>query len=180
MNRSRIVILSGDIGSGKTSLCLEAAGLAEESGYKIAGLISPGIFKDRVKTGIELLDLGSGDRRKLAELRTAGISGVNTQRWSFDPEAISWGNQVLEQIGPCDLLILDELGPLEFNQAQGFQSAFPLIEKGMFQTALLVIRPSLVQGASRRWKIDRVLDLSRPGSSPLSREDLFAGLELTS
>ena len=98
---------------------------------------------------------------------------LETKRWSFYPDVVSWGNKVLGKALPTEILIIDELGPLEFNRAQGWVKAFESIDSGEFQTALLVIRPSLVQQASRRWKITRVIDLS--GTDPLppsSREIL--------
>ncbi len=50
----------------------------------------------------------------------------------FDPAVLAWGNQVLRDSIPTDLLIVDEIGPLEFNQAIGWVSAFDVLARSLF------------------------------------------------
>lgn len=166
MNKPQIIVITGDLGSGKTSFCLDLIRLAKEFGIKITGLVSPGVFEAGSKIAIDAQDVLTGERYRLAELREQVEIDFNTKRWSFYSEAISWGNNVLQKALPTKLLIIDELGPLEFNRAQGWVKAIDAIDSGEFQAALLVIRPSLVQQASRRWEITRIIDLS--GTDPLS------------
>jgi nucleoside-triphosphatase THEP1 len=176
MTKAKILVITGEIESGKTSLCQEIITLANELGINSTGLISPGFFEGDEKIAIDAEDLSSGERRRLAVLKTAESSEVSTKRWSFDPETVCWGNQVLSASTPCDLLIVDELGPLEFNQAKGWISAFEVIENKDYQAAILVIRPSLVQQASRRWEINQILDLSGSGPFPYSIKELLDNL----
>ena len=178
MTKPHIIILTGDLESGKTSLCLEVADHAKQSGIKIMGLVSPAVFEGGSKIAIDIQDLNSGEKRRLAELRDRAETDLETKRWSFFSEAVNWGNQVLKKAYPCDLLIIDELGPLEFDRAQGWVEAFDLLDRGEFQAALLVIRPSLVQQASRRWDIARVIDLSGPDPLAPSGQELFASMNI--
>ena len=87
---------------------------------QVAGLISPGVFRGGEKITIDALGLKSGNKKRLAELNRAQNTGLDTQRWSFFPKAIACGNQILQETLPCDLLIVDELGPLEFRRAEGW------------------------------------------------------------
>jgi nucleoside-triphosphatase THEP1 len=178
MKDPKIIVVTGEIGSGKTSLCLNLIDLAIELGYSLSGLVSPGVFQDGKKVAIDLLDLVSRDQRRLAVLREDDETGLITHRWSFDPETILWGNSVLEESPPSDLLVIDELGPLEFNRTKGLIASFDLIDQGAFQAALLVIRPSLVQHASRRWEIRRLLDLSGSGPFPKSIENFLKSFDI--
>jgi nucleoside-triphosphatase THEP1 len=159
---SGISLLTGEIQSGKTSLCLAVSEAAKQQGFQLGGLLSPAVFKGGDKTAIDVLDLKTSSRRRLAELKANQTSELETIRWAFLPEAIEWGNQALLKALPCDLLLIDELGPLEFYQDQGWVNAFPILERGNFQAALLVIRPSLVEEARNRWDISRIFDLSDP------------------
>ncbi|NQS91432.1 MAG: hypothetical protein HQ574_03400 [Chloroflexi bacterium] len=177
MANPQILIITGEIESGKTSLCLEVAGIAKEAGLKVAGILSPGVFQGDGKIGIDVLNISSDDRRRLAELRVHQQSRLETQRWSFLPEAVSWGNQVIKDAVPCDLLMLDELGPLEFHRNQGWVRGFEVIASGDYQVALLVIRPSLLNEASRRWHITRVIDLNDPLLSLVTGKKLFETLK---
>ncbi len=178
MNKPQIIVITGDLEIGKTSLCLDIAGLAQESGIKVTGLVSPGVFEDGYKKAIDVQDVLTGERRRLAELKEQVETDLETKRWSFYPEAVSWGNNVLQKALPTEILIIDELGPLEFNRAQGWVEAFDAIDSGEFQTALLVFRPSLVQQASRRWRITRIIDLSGTGPLPISHRELLESFNI--
>jgi len=156
---SVINLLTGQIQSGKTSLCLAVSEAAREQGLRLGGLISPAVFDRGKKTAIDVLDLKTSSRRRLAELKGNQASELETIRWSFLPEAIEWGNRALLKAVPCDLLIIDELGPLEFYQDEGWVNAFSILGSGRYRAALLVVRPSLLEEASRRWDITRIIDL---------------------
>jgi nucleoside-triphosphatase THEP1 len=177
MNSAKIVVITGEIESGKTSFCLKVAELAKESGYGLTGVVSPGVFHKKKKIAIDLMNITTGERRRLAELRGESDSGLDTKRWSFESETVLWGNEILRTATASDLLIIDELGPLEFTRSQGLMMAFDSIKRGDYQTALLVIRPSLVHQAYRRWDIDRLLDLSGSGPFPRSVEDFLESLD---
>lgn len=176
MASPQVLIITGEIETGKTSLCLEIAGIAREAGIKVAGILSPSVFQENDKIAIDVLNLKNWERQRLAELRDRRQSGLETQRWSFIPEAVFWGNQILKDVMPCDLFMLDELGPLEFHRNQGWVSGFEAVERGDYQAALLVIRPSLLDEAARRWEITRVIDLSDPLLTPMTGKDLFETL----
>ena len=178
MTKPQIFLLTGDLESGKTSLSLEIADLANFSGSKVSGLVSPGVFSAGSKTAIDVQDLSTGERHRLAVLKGQMETTLDTKRWSFFTEAVNWGNQALKESPASDLLIIDELGPLEFDRGQGWVEAFGLVERGEFQAALLVIRPSLIHQASSRWNIARIINLSDAESTKLSSQALFEGLKL--
>ena len=175
----KIILLTGEIESGKTSYCLDVLKIAREQRIQVAGLLSPGIFEGGEKISIDALNLKSGTRRRLAELKENQTLGLETKRWSFYPEVVLWGNQVLQDAIPTDLLMVDELGPLEFHQNSGWINGFDVLESNAFQVALVVIRPSLIKEASQHWNIAQTIDLSAPGSTPLSGSELFEFLGLS-
>jgi nucleoside-triphosphatase THEP1 len=168
-----IHILSGEIQSGKTSLCLELVDQARNEGVVIGGLLSPAVFKEGKKVAVDVLDLKSTQRRRLAVSNVDQSSQLTTKRWAFDPTAMEWGNRQLLQAVPCDLLLIDELGPLEFYQDKGWLNGFKVLQEGKFGSALVVIRPSLLAVALRRWKDPRVIDLTESGTSSLSGNTLL-------
>ncbi|MCE1254946.1 MAG: hypothetical protein LWX83_15540, partial [Anaerolineae bacterium] len=64
--------------------------------------------------------------------------------WNFETDALVWQNQCLSRAYPTDLLVIDELGPLEFERGLGLQSAFQLLKAGLYQMALVIVRPEYV------------------------------------
>jgi nucleoside-triphosphatase THEP1 len=69
--------------------------------------------------------------------------------WYFNLRTLEWGNQVLEISLPCDLLIVDELGPLELTHQMGWRAALDILPLSGYRLALVVIRPEL-QATARR------------------------------
>ncbi len=178
MSSGKIIILTGDIQSGKTNLCRVFVQKAKEEGVQLAGLLSPAVFHEGEKTGIDVINLKNWERRHLAVLKEKDQTGLETKRWSFYPEIVQWGNQALINAVPCDLLVVDELGPLEFIRGEGWIAGLEAVDSGSYQSALVVIRPSLLKMAGQRWKISRVFDLDDPRYKTLSGEDIFSNLQI--
>jgi nucleoside-triphosphatase THEP1 len=163
--RGRLILVTGAIGCGKTTYCRQEIDAAQHAGLDVAGVLSPARFEQGVKVGIDVLDLRSGEMRPLAHLRATeaalNAAGVITQRWRFDTEALAWANQVLATATPCDLLVVDELGPLELEQGRGWMAALAAIDARTFDTALIVVRNSLLALALARWPEAGVIQIGQ-------------------
>lgn len=154
-----LLILSGPAGAGKSSLCTQLADSARAAGLVTGGLIATAVFADGRKIGIDLVDQLSGERRRLAGRRAAGDRGLVTKQWAFDTAVLAWGNQRLLDLPPCDLIFIDELGPLELQRDEGLLAGPELIDRRGAARLVAVIRPSLLAQARARWPWGRVLDL---------------------
>jgi nucleoside-triphosphatase len=143
MNATKRWMVTGERGAGKTSLCRLLASQARNKGWDAAGVISPGVFENGVKTGIQVEDIRRGESHPLASLEARGPFDLPVGKWYFDRTTLAWGNQVIANSPPCDLLIVDELGPLELLQGDGWQAALEVLSAGSYRLALVVIRPEL-------------------------------------
>jgi len=164
ITRRPIVIISGEIDSGKTRLCLSASETFKELGWRVCGLASPGVFHEGHKVAIDAHDLQSGERRRLAELQSsdATLTGPQTKRWVFSDKTLAWCNSLFNTLSDCDLMIVDELGPLEFDRNEGLLSALRAIDSGRYRLALVVVRPSLLKAAQARWPHAETLQITNP------------------
>ena len=54
---------------------------------------------------------------------------------------------MLSQAESCDLLVIDEVGPLEVERGKGWVSAFDVLRAGDYVLALLVVRLELIAQA---------------------------------
>jgi nucleoside-triphosphatase THEP1 len=138
-----IVILSGPPGSGKTTACRQLAALARQRGLDCAGLVCPARFHESRKVGIDVLDLRTGESRPLAEADQLPAA-LRTGAYRFDAEAVAWGAAVLDAACPCDLLVVDEIGPLELERGLGWANALNVLCDGQFGLAVVVVRPGLL------------------------------------
>lgn len=155
----QLIVLSGEIGSGKTSYCAALVRHVQASGGKVCGLLSVGTFINGVKVAIDLHDLSTGQPRRLATRRPQPDPTSPTPNWHFDEDALRWGDAILTAAPPCDLLVIDELGPLELLHASGYQSAFDVLARRAYQLACVVVRRSLVEVFTQRFAVDAVYDI---------------------
>lgn len=130
------------------------------------GLLSPALFVDGIKAGIDLVNIESQERRHLATPKNKGSTPTHhwspseTPGWIFDSKTMLWGNRVLKSLSSCDLLFIDELGPIEFHSDTGLAAGMDLIGQRAYQNAFVVIRPSLVPEAQERWPWARLMDIT--------------------
>lgn len=166
----QLFLLTGPSGCGKTTFCLELTRQARLAGFQPVGLVSPAVFEQEIKTGIDLVDIASGERRRLAVKRNRSIPRsphsphMTRLSWQMDSQTLEWGNQILERLPTTrELLILDELGPLEFWDNHGLIAGMRYIDARVYQVACIVVRPSLLPTAMERWPWARVISLeNRP------------------
>jgi nucleoside-triphosphatase len=155
-----LLLLTGPRGSGKSTWCDRIASHTREMGLNPGGLLSPAIFHNGKKIGIDLLDIATRDRRQLTRKCAQSSQGIRLGDWCFDPNTLDWGNQILTALKDHDLLLLDELGPLEFEKGLGLMKGLQLIDEKAFHQAVVVIRPELLKASQNRWPDAEVVDIS--------------------
>ena len=157
-----LFIITGPREAGKSTVCGHLVALAQTEGWQVGGILSPAVFEAGQKTGIEIINLRTGQRRLLAvrcpvdQPQTA----LHTDHWRFDAEVLAWGDVVLQRATPCDLLIVDELGPLEFERDAGWQAGLTALDSGQYRWALVIIRPELLDTACQRWPAAHVIQVT--------------------
>lgn len=168
-----IVILTGASRSGKTTWLQALLARAANQHTEVHGVISPAVFVEAEKIGIDLVDIAQGSHRRLAERKPAAADengvAIQTFAWRFFEETIAWGNDLLRQISGCDRIVLDEFGPLEWDRGQGLIEGMRVIDRGCFAMAIVVVRPFYLHMAIRRWPSARVCKIS-PRSSAILKE----------
>lgn len=130
---------------GKTTLILKIVHELQKKHLGIAGLVSPGIFDGEQKVAIELVDLTSWESRLLARLTAEEETDLRFGDWSFSEETLQWGNQMLAHLPKRDVLVLDEIGPLELDLNQGLRKGLQTLAEHEFQLGLITLRPRCVE-----------------------------------
>jgi len=147
------ILLTGSRHVGKTTACWKALPGLRATGLKIAGFVSPPILNGGGrKTGIELVDLTTGQRQKFArvvgrdEKPTVGVYQVSE-------DATEWARGVLAAalMANADWLVVDEIGPLELHQNRGFAFALKaLADPERIPNAIVIVRPELTEELTER------------------------------
>jgi nucleoside-triphosphatase THEP1 len=139
-----VILLTGERAIGKTTVCRETVARAQAEGHPCGGILT--LARDDAR---EILDVSSGDTRRLT-VEADARDAVEQGRFRFDPRALIWANGALARATPCDLLVVDELGPLEVERGEGWVSAFDVLRAGEFTLAVAVVRPELLAQVQRR------------------------------
>jgi nucleoside-triphosphatase len=140
---SRVVLVTGERGVGKTHLCQQVIEQARRSGYRCTGVLSRAVFNEEEKVAITLADVATNSERTLAVADDLPAE-VTWGRYRFVPSTLEWGSDLLAGATPCDLLVVDELGPLELMLGQGLIAALDVLDEGGFSLALVVVRSELL------------------------------------
>lgn len=155
----KVWVITGTQETGKTRFCTHLIKKARIEGLQVGGVVSPPVYENGIKTAIEVEELRSGEKRILARKRENELESVQTKRWTFDADVLAWGNNVLAQATPCDVLVVDELGLLEFERGGGWQNGFSAVLSGEYRLALVVVRPHLVEQAQALFIDSRVMEI---------------------
>ncbi len=158
MNDSTLIIVTGDRGAGKTTFCTRLIELVRSGGRSIGGVVSPAVIVNGQKIAIDVIDLRSAERRQLAVFNPVA-NYPHELHWRFDEAVLTWSNRVLSKSTPCDMLLVNELGVLEFERNQGWVAGLNAVDSGDYQLGVVVIRPALLRAALQRWPQAQVIEI---------------------
>lgn len=178
---TEVIILTGPSRAGKSTVCSAVIADARARGLTVAGILTDDEARpdgSRVQVAV---DLRTGERRTLAVARGAAtlggtessasttayldpLSGVPRGGWIFDDEGVAFGGRVLKACltESCDLLVVDQIGPLELLVGRGWRVAFAVLARQRFGLALLVVNPRVLEQAQALIGPCRILPVEQP------------------
>ena len=154
-----LIIVTGSIGAGKSTVCHRLLGWAAKTGYLCGGVLS----HKAAGGAIVVENILTGERRNLAG--PPGLyGGPKFGDFSFSPQGIAFGMKAVREGMSLPLTLIDELGPLEL-AGSGFANAIPLLNSAKLGNRVVVIRESLLSSFlplfSRRAMVLRTTPESR-------------------
>jgi nucleoside-triphosphatase len=113
MTMSRVLILTGAPGVGKTTLLTKTVDALKAKGISVGGMISHEVREGNVRVGFEILDLTTGRHGWLAQV--TGQSGPQVGKYHVNLNDLdSIGTAAITQaLEKCSALAIDEIGPME-------------------------------------------------------------------
>jgi nucleoside-triphosphatase THEP1 len=99
-----------------------------------------------------VLNLRTGERRRLADYvgvdegEPIGRGVAGRFSWTFVGDSVRWGRHELDRCltGRTDLLVVDQLGPLELLAGSGWVNAVRVLQEGRYGLAVVVVNALVV------------------------------------
>ncbi len=151
-NPAPTIIITGDKGSGKTTLISQTAAILAAQGVQTAGILQPAVFENQIKNGYAVKDLKTGEQTWLCK-RDETLSADAPGRFRFFDQGIALGEAALhpERLQEAAVLVVDEIGPFEL-QGMGWDQTLQQLLPGFDKPIMLVVRSSCIDDVIYRYK----------------------------
>ncbi len=159
-----IIILSGPVHSGKTTLLERVAFRLGKRKGKVDGYLTPSRLSRKKVKGYDLVSLLDGSRVPFLSrdaLSAAGKAGP----FSLDPAGLRRAEELIRKARDSARLVVDEIGPLELSGG-GVRRALEKALASRPGTTLLVVRESILEEMLDALGISsaKVIDVRQPGA----------------
>ncbi len=156
-NRKPVFILTGRINQGKTRFTRELVEKLQKEGLAISGLITLGNNNDSSRNAYKIKNIQTGEETALCSTQPSSTK-PHYGRFYFEESGIEQGCNIIVQTltRPTDLLVIDELGPMEIND-RGWAPAIEKVVENNACAQLWVVREKLVKPMMRKWNVGDVV-----------------------
>jgi len=127
---TKVWLITGKPGIGKTTVLMKTIHLIRMHGYAIGGMLSREVRVKGERTGFELIDLASGRKGLLASIKFKTGPRLGKYRVNLiDLVEIGVGG-LLNAIDFCDVIVCDEIGPMELFSPDFKRAVKTIIQSG--------------------------------------------------
>jgi len=168
-----IIILAGPVHRGKTTLVQKSLSRWASRGFRFGGFLSIAVREGSGPVEYDFLDLKDG--RRLPFLRRTGeLDGERIGPFHFVRQTLEIARSLILGSDPAEVLIVDEVGPLELAHAGLWPALREVIFKPERKT-LLVAREEILEDLYRLLGTTMPLsvDVSDPNAQRLLDQSLF-------
>ncbi len=150
-NKSNVIIISGEVGEGKTTFAKKIIAELQKDKYVVRGIISESFVENNKRIGYDLLDISTNKKIPMARKAKEGET-PNLGRFCFYPEAFEFGESVLKipNVQHSNIIIIDEVSFLELRN-EGWTNSINEIIKQTEIPLILVVRTSNIQDVIQYW-----------------------------
>ncbi|GIU70736.1 MAG: NTPase [Candidatus Nitrosocaldaceae archaeon] len=117
-----LILITGEPGVGKTTILLKLFNMLKS--YKVGGIIAKEI-RSNGRIGFEFIDLSSNKRELLASIHG---NGPRVGKYYINLEGCKFAADILKNANNYDIILVDELGPMEFKSKEFRDAAKMLLD----------------------------------------------------
>jgi nucleoside-triphosphatase THEP1 len=162
----KVFIITGSKTGGKTTFTGKLAGWLYSEKIETRGFLAERIMSDNETTGYDLVNLESGQKTRFLHVEEEE-STQKIGRFSIYPDGLVTGKKILESLinTQDNIVIIDEVGRLELNDAGWAENISELIEKST-NHLILIVRDEFVRKVREKWHMKNAVIISIDEISP--------------
>ena len=149
----KVLILTGETNSGKTSTLIRIIEECKKNHIKAAGILSIPIIKNKKKYQILAKDIVSEKEQLLATMENIP-SQLKTGLYFFHKETFEWCSEIIKDNLEADVIIIDEIGRLELKK-EGFFDIFDFIINNFEGVFIITVKKKLLNEVIREFKLQK-------------------------
>ncbi|MEM3436917.1 MAG: NTPase [Nitrososphaerales archaeon] len=126
----KVWLITGDPGIGKTTVLMKIMNIIRNNGYALGGMLCKEIRVKGERTGFELMDIASGRKGVLASTKLNTGPRLGKYRVNLVDLAEIGAKSLMDAINFCDVIICDEIGPMELFSPDFRHAVKVIVESG--------------------------------------------------
>jgi len=177
--KNNVILVTGDTGDGKSTLLAELAIFFKSRNIQTGGIISPAVFENGVKSGYELINVATSQKKRLSQTQKDD-SYVNVGRFYFFREGISFGKAALTVANNqnSQIVFIDEIGAWEL-QGQGWAESLNELILRCDMPVILAVNTKLVDQVIESWQLQSPLIIeAKKASTPEALQEIMQFINL--
>jgi len=163
MAYDKVFIISGKVGSGKSTQLEKISRELQQSGLDLDGFLCRGDTKHGERIAYTLVNVRDGSEFLFATNKTRE-GWPSYGRFCFNPEAFTEGEGIIRKgiKRKSNVIIIDEVGPLEL-EGRGWASILEELMKETEMVQLWTVRESILESVMEQWSIpaERICHLGK-------------------
>ncbi|MCK5822653.1 MAG: hypothetical protein KAG95_01525 [Bacteroidales bacterium] len=152
-NNQKIYIITEDEHKGKTTFVKNLVSKLLTKGLNIQGFIAEAVINNKTLSGYNLKNLHNNEKMQLIT-KEQHDDWLKLGPYYFNSEGFDFGNNILsnKNITNADLIVIDEIGPLELSENGWFNQINNLLTVNSV-SMIWVVRKSIIKEVIEKWKI---------------------------
>ncbi|MBP7464297.1 MAG: hypothetical protein KA793_08165 [Bacteroidales bacterium] len=167
--KKNIIIITGEIRHGKTTMLLELISLLKKENIPVGGIAAPDVFENNLRIGYDVINVATGERVVLSRI-TGSSNMIQIGKYYLHREGVAFGQKALsvENNQTSQLIVIDEIGPMELDN-QGWAHSIDNLLKHFEIPMIFVVRSSMVNQVIANWSIENpvIIDVEKQ-TAPLA------------
>lgn len=151
ISKSNVVIITGNVKSGKSSFLQNIINQCIENNLKPSGILSTAIIEQNKHKGYMLIDLITNQKIILSTTQPNNEL-IKVGKYFIYPQSLQLGKKWLDlnYIQQADFVVIDEIGPWELKH-QGWATSLNQIVRYYNKPLILVVRTTIVDRVVDYW-----------------------------